>query len=142
MATAATAIYVCTISSSCNETFTKYIDWADHEKNDHGKIRHIFYCESLDGCKEAFHDEKEFTRHFEEMHPAHSLITDDYLLDPFYKRFWCGFCKKAISTPSYSAYSEFYRACHVEAHLQGSMLESGEYQVANHAGDWVYLKIR
>jgi hypothetical protein len=133
--------YVCTIKESCDKTFCKYIDWADHEKNDHGTVKHAFYCNTLDGCKEAFYKEKEFKRHFEEMHPAHSLVIHDYLLGPFYKRFWCGFCNKVISTPEYSWYSEFYRACQIEAHLQGQLLENSEYQVAYHAKDWVYIKV-
>ncbi len=133
--------YVCTIKESCSQTFSKYSDWADHEKNDHGKIMHVFYCNGLDGCKKGFYDEKEFKRHFEKMHSAHLFIADDYLLDPFYKRFWCGFCNCIIDTPEYSWYSKFYRACHIGAHLEGVLLDHGDYQVADHAKDWVYIKV-
>jgi hypothetical protein len=121
--------YICTIIESCNLTFDKYIEWADHEKNDHGSIMHVLYCNGLDGCKRCFYNEKEFKRHFEEMHPAHSLYADDYLLDPFYKRVWCGICKCVINTPEYSWYSEFYRACHIAAHFEGGLDLNGNYRL-------------
>ena len=135
--------YVCTILESCNQTFNEYIDWCEHEEKGHSEIIHIFYCNGLDGCKEGFYNEKEFKRHFEEMHPAHSLWADDYLLDPFYKRFWCGVCMKVIDAPEYSWYSEFYRACHIQAHFEGSLDKDGNYRFPQaHPTDWIYIKVR
>jgi hypothetical protein len=137
-------IYGCTISQHCTAAFTNYADRVLHEDFAHAPSFDIWYCV----CKHGYYNLNDFETHFKAKHSNMGFKPKDWLdwllglsLD---ERFYCGFCRKVITSdnPRWASW-KFSREYHLRAHFEGwdPLIEDTGTDIPRAVEDWEFMQI-